>query len=189
MRNCSSTDRPWRGALPAPMPLSAQPSTGPPGSPEATTTIDGKQLPPSDRTFGGMNATASRSALSHALIRGASATSSPRIGLPPAGGDGQHAGPGAARDSLRLRVVRMSSPRKFAHLGRQVDMAAPPRPSSEGTADPRATSVRDDPSPALSSRGGEAEPGKRDDADGARRCADGGVHGFRVASRPRNDSA
>ena len=41
-------------ALSAPVPVSAQQATGTPGSPEATTTIDGKQLPPADPTFGGV---------------------------------------------------------------------------------------------------------------------------------------
>jgi hypothetical protein len=35
-------------------PVMAQQATGVPGSPEATTTIDGKQLPPPDPKFGGV---------------------------------------------------------------------------------------------------------------------------------------
>ena len=35
-------------------PALAQQITGAPGSPSATTTIDGKQLPPPPRTFGGV---------------------------------------------------------------------------------------------------------------------------------------
>jgi hypothetical protein len=37
-----------------PLPLSAQQTTGVPGSPGATTTIDGKQLPAPDPKFGGV---------------------------------------------------------------------------------------------------------------------------------------
>jgi hypothetical protein len=36
------------------VPASAQQVTGTPGSPTATTTIDGKQLPPPDPKFGGV---------------------------------------------------------------------------------------------------------------------------------------
>ena len=35
-------------------PMGAQEITGVPGSPDATTTIDGKQLPPPDPKFGGV---------------------------------------------------------------------------------------------------------------------------------------
>ena len=44
-------------------PVMAQQTTGTPGSPDATTTIDGKQLPPPDPKFGGVikeNASESR---------------------------------------------------------------------------------------------------------------------------------
>jgi arylsulfatase len=38
----------------AAMPVNAQQINGTPGSPSATTTIDGKQLPPPDPKFGGV---------------------------------------------------------------------------------------------------------------------------------------
>jgi hypothetical protein len=41
-------------ALVCAAPSAAQETTGVPGSPEATTTITGKQLPPPDPTFGGV---------------------------------------------------------------------------------------------------------------------------------------
>jgi hypothetical protein len=40
--------------LPAVAPVAAQQATGEPGSPSATTTIDGKQLPPPPTKFGGV---------------------------------------------------------------------------------------------------------------------------------------
>jgi len=40
-------------------PAGGQPATGVPGSPSATTTIDGQQLPPPPPTFGGSVGTAS----------------------------------------------------------------------------------------------------------------------------------
>jgi len=42
------------GVLSTPEPTLAQQITGTPGSPEATTTITGKQLPPPDPKFGGV---------------------------------------------------------------------------------------------------------------------------------------
>ncbi len=41
-------------ALAAPLARAAVETTGTPGSPGATTTIDGKQLPPPDPKFGGV---------------------------------------------------------------------------------------------------------------------------------------
>jgi hypothetical protein len=42
------------GAILATEPTLAQQTTGVPGSPDATTTLDGKQLPPPDPSFGGV---------------------------------------------------------------------------------------------------------------------------------------